>query len=979
MIAGAVGKAIIGLSGTEAGAQSFTNLFHTGNVAANTGNTPSALDANMFPVRNFSGSFGYTGSIGTSDIKLPTGTLALGGDAGRSCFKIFFLKSGTGSAPSGGITLANFSGSGNFTITGVCGQVTGSISGTTMTVTAVGTGTLVVGQTVTGTGVTAGTTITGLGTGSGGTGTYTVNNNQTVISTTLTAKPGAWSVTVDWVNTDAAAYAFDGTYTQWNLNTSGRFWMARSTNTGWNGQSDLIAYRDNGIYWTKEQVDQEINLHPKAIRPMGLNMLLLAGQTGTNVVNWGYRRTVDTFSFTASTDFPPGVRCGGGTSFCTMTVSGGVVTSAPADDTSLAGWVDGEQLSGDLGSDIPGSLAPTAVGTNGGRCQITVADTSMMTVSAPLHVFGINSGTSASDCNAQHTTVFSVDSATQFTTSTSRTLAGTCATASACGFPTVGWQTLSITGKSGGAKLILGLTGAPQNTSGLTAGYVTFTYNATLDAVLSITSQDRPGNITGGISNAIPIEVQVQLANLVNADLWYTFPTWSNANFASSVANSIYSNLNGNLKGYFELGNEFFNFNQQAAQYSLQMGIALGISTNNSWTWQGLRTKQFADLLGASSWSAAPSRLKRLFCSQAAGDFTPISEALRGTFLVSPGTAAYQTYVGGSAVNYNMSSNRPIDKTEVICYAPYTGGGTALSEGAPDANYSPTTYDAAALTNIHNATSGGDPATSNAIIDGIIRGDSPNRVQNVTASGTTFTTPLAHNYSVGDLVRFQVTGGTSYSGLVLPSTYKVLSTSTAGCAGAVTCNFTAGQCVSAVPTSAVSAGSVGTGTTTVGFVGTDTQSGRCYSSNSIFTMLSGAFTKFELIAATGFSPAPAGGTPEVWQYEASLEPSAPSISTCNSIGLSGISAAACGTSGTIATGIVNWKNSSYASATMQYFLKNQNGTAVGTITYNAVPNSSSPAWLLINGGGVWGLNANYSVTSPSYYQLYYGFGVFSAN
>jgi hypothetical protein len=65
--------------------------------------------------------------------------------------------------------------------------VTGSISTTTLTVTAVTSGTLYIGQTIQGTGVTTQTIITALGSGSGGTGTYTVNNSQTVASTTLYA------------------------------------------------------------------------------------------------------------------------------------------------------------------------------------------------------------------------------------------------------------------------------------------------------------------------------------------------------------------------------------------------------------------------------------------------------------------------------------------------------------------------------------------------------------------------------------------------------------------------------------------------------------------------------------------------------------------------------------------------------------------------------------------------------------------------
>ena len=67
---------------------------------------------------------------------------------------------------------------------------TGSISGTTMTITSVLSGEPIqLGQYVGGTGgggVSAGTYVTAFVSGTGGTGTYTVNNSQTVTSTTLT-------------------------------------------------------------------------------------------------------------------------------------------------------------------------------------------------------------------------------------------------------------------------------------------------------------------------------------------------------------------------------------------------------------------------------------------------------------------------------------------------------------------------------------------------------------------------------------------------------------------------------------------------------------------------------------------------------------------------------------------------------------------------------------------------------------------------
>lgn len=63
-----------------------------------------------------------------------------------------------------------------------------TISGTygTMTVSAVGSGTLVVGGVLSGTNVVAGTALTQFLTGAGGTGTYVVDNNTVVSSTTIT-------------------------------------------------------------------------------------------------------------------------------------------------------------------------------------------------------------------------------------------------------------------------------------------------------------------------------------------------------------------------------------------------------------------------------------------------------------------------------------------------------------------------------------------------------------------------------------------------------------------------------------------------------------------------------------------------------------------------------------------------------------------------------------------------------------------------
>jgi hypothetical protein len=64
---------------------------------------------------------------------------------------------------------------------------TAAISTTTLTVSAVSSGELAVGQIISGAGITPGTYITALGTGKGYTGTYTINNSQTVSSEAMSA------------------------------------------------------------------------------------------------------------------------------------------------------------------------------------------------------------------------------------------------------------------------------------------------------------------------------------------------------------------------------------------------------------------------------------------------------------------------------------------------------------------------------------------------------------------------------------------------------------------------------------------------------------------------------------------------------------------------------------------------------------------------------------------------------------------------
>ena len=207
-------------------------------------------------------------------------------------------------------------------------------------------------------------------------------------------------------------------------------------------------------------------------------------------------------------------------------------------------------------------------------------------------------------------------------------------------------------------------------------------------------------------------------------------------------------------------------------------------------------------------------------------------------------------------------------------------------------------------------------------------------------------------------------GGTTYNRLNLLSPYLILSVPTPT-------TFTAAQIVNGARGPAVEAGNAGTGTTSVGYLTKAGDAQTLSASQSIFGVMSGEYTKWQNMTANLFSPAPASGVPSVRWYEGALEPSAPTITQCSNIGIKATDCA------TLATALLAWKNNPIASATIQYYYQTFKGMASGTITFGAMLNSKAPSQLVMQGGGLYGLNSNAAYESPSPYQLYYGFQAFS--
>ena len=127
----------------------------------------------------------YTGANATGSVDGLAGTASIGGTGTGSV-------GATGTGSVGAVVTGSLGATSTASIGFKC---TADIATTTMTVSAVSDGVLSVGDIISGTGVTAGTKITALGTGTGGVGTYTVSASQTVASTAITGDSTKLDVT----------------------------------------------------------------------------------------------------------------------------------------------------------------------------------------------------------------------------------------------------------------------------------------------------------------------------------------------------------------------------------------------------------------------------------------------------------------------------------------------------------------------------------------------------------------------------------------------------------------------------------------------------------------------------------------------------------------------------------------------------------------------------------------------------------------
>ena len=177
------------------------------------------------------------------------------------------------------------------------------------------------------------------------------------------------------------------------------------------------------------------------------------------------------------------------------------------------------------------------------------------------------------------------------------------------------------------------------------------------DAVWSSKIGDTPGqNRTG-----VPVEVMVKLANIVNADPWFTLPHQASDDFNRRFASYVRDNLKPTLQAHIEYSNEVWNGIFDQYDYAKARGQQLNLDADANiagYKYYARRSVEifrlWEDVFGGTA------RLKRIIGSHAARTY------LSDTYLSYENTAQYTDalaiapYFGGDIGN--ISSIRSVEE-----------------------------------------------------------------------------------------------------------------------------------------------------------------------------------------------------------------------------------------------------------------------------------------------------------------------------
>jgi hypothetical protein len=760
------------------------------------------------------------------------------------------------------------------------------------------------------------------------------------------------------------------------------------------GSGDLIMVRASdeaalnaGSIFTSEYINFLTNngtINWETVRPMGW-----ANVNNGNEVNWNYRTQPHSLTYYPEGNYPPNAL-------------GGVITGTDAytipaaTDTPLSGWVDGEVIIGN-NSNAPTLITVSAVANNGsGLCRLTVNATTALTTGQTVLITNLDGTNGCISVPPAFSTITVIDSGCS-SGSCRIDIQGSSFSGSYHGAGVVGFQTLTVTGKSGGSRLIASGTAFAINGNclqpGIDGGYSTFIYSKVINMLLCYQNSGTAGGVTG----SVPVEVRAALANALKANFWDNVPALANNTYITNQVTAAHSVLKPNLKYKPELANELFNTSFLAFFQFNALGSGLGWPTSGNGaaiSYQALRTLQITQLASAVWGALGPtSRLQPVLGAQSNTYYVNLFNTYFATgSLLNPNTyPALCTYLGGTyagstctgATDYSNPPNRPIDIAQygIIAYANYFQGALWNAGQNCPAYTGPncgglSSYNSNLMQTMLTdyAAGGSGITTAEALLDQDIRAGIFNSYP-VTFSGSTLT--VSGNPFVNNDVAVFATTGTFPSCIANGTTGFFVS----GVSGN---NFNIAHYIGGSALSCTG----GSGTLTIG--PTDWIAGLGggnYNGGNSGTLADLIYTVYgsnngtllgwqNLITSNGY-------TQHIENYEGgpSLTTVAPTSAQCTANGwtappLGGGTPTAAGCAAQASALLTAWLNSTFAYNTVHDWAEQSIGNLSSAGNFGLVTSNKSPSVLTIPPGNDWSL-CSAGPPSPACYQTFSAYGAFS--
>jgi len=430
-------------------------------------------------------------------------------------------------------------------------------------------------------------------------------------------------------------------------------------------RADQEALLDGGAIFNPDFITLLKALNPKILRTMDWSSV---NQTISS--QFGYRAPTTALSYRTSR-WQPSAWVG------SISASGNNFTSsAPSDWSSLS---DGVMLQGQFASALGGLVTFTAAANNGGAIQLTVSGgTAGMTTGQKIGVDATTGG-----FNGGGVWTITVDDASHITLqgSTWNAVQGTFTGTISTSTLTVGTNSAKVIASAAGAPI----SGAPGSTTSFIATntLVTMMYDSVVDCFFTVPR---------GIGNsdplgAVPIEIQVALANTLGCHLWSNLPFQYTNSSISSHATVVANALSPGLNCYYELSNEVWNNGFTQFSFAFFRGQALGFPTANAqnFSYHGLRSRMMFGQIEAAYAAVGKTNYKRVIANQAFGGTAAVKAYKLGGADLAPsgthtgtGNATYNTFTGSA--DYTQFPNRPVDHCDSISYATYYLG-AVLTDG----------------------------------------------------------------------------------------------------------------------------------------------------------------------------------------------------------------------------------------------------------------------------------------------------------